>query len=329
MPGIKDGPSSSSFAPLPLKGNMPLAKLADLGISVEMSAAVEHAPSGDCVGWGIRFEIGDVIVIKDHTVTIELGPTLAQWLVFMHTSDRRQVEPGPDGFFSPMRGQGQLGEHTANYIMIYQDGTEERVAIRRRHQIGAFQRFWGENCFESVAHHKPRPVRAAHEQLGAGWGWTQTRVSSADSGPWVNWLWAWENPHPETAIVGLRFEPVSGIVIVCAVSAGQASSLPLRWRRRRKACLTLPEGESFQPDLDEHGLLNQIQLDLGQVVSATSRLVYPHHDWAATYNNQLLIQSAHGLTRWPANGCAWFSPQRIVRCTIGCTSSGTITITHL
>ncbi len=291
MPSVKDGPSSNSFAPLPLKGNVPLSKLADFGISGEMSAALEHAPSGDCVGWGIRFEIGDVIAIKDHTVAVELSPTVAQWLVFMHTSDRRQIEPGPDGFFSPMRGQGQLGEHAANYVMIYEDGLEERVAIRRRHQIGAFQRFWGEDCFESVSHQKPRPVRAAHEQLGAQWGWAQTRVSSADSEPWANWLWAWENPQPEKAIVGLRFEPVSGIALVCAVSAGSASSQPLRWRTRCKACLTLPEGESFQPDLDKHGLLNQIQLDLGQVISAARRLVYPNEDWAATYNNQLPRES--------------------------------------
>jgi hypothetical protein len=291
VPSAKDGPGSDLFAPLPLNGGMPLSRLADLAISGEMSAALEHAPSDDCVGWGIRFEIGDVIAIMDQTVTVEFRPTVAQWLVFMHTSDQRQVESGPGGLFSPMRGQGQLGEHAANYVMVYKDGTEEQVAIRRRHQIGAFQRRWGENCFESVAHQKPRPVRAAHEQRGGPWGWTQTRVSSADGGPWVNWLWVWENPHPEEAIVGLRFEPVSGIVILCAVSAGKASSWPLRWRTRRKACLTLPEGETFQSDLDEQGLLKQIQIDMGQVISATRRLAYPNDDWAATYNNQLPVQS--------------------------------------
>jgi hypothetical protein len=60
------------------------------------------------------------------------------------------------------------------------------VSIRRRHQIGAFQRRWGENCFESVAHQKPHPVRAVHEQSGGQWGWTQTRVASAVEGPWTN-----------------------------------------------------------------------------------------------------------------------------------------------
>ena len=291
MPSVKDGPSSNLFDPLPLKGNVTLSDLADIGISDEMSAALEHAPNGACVGWGIPFEIGDVLAIKDHAVTVEFSPVVAQWLVFMHTSDLRRMEPGPGGFFSPMRGQGQLAEHAADYVMIYTDGTEERVPIRRRHQIGAFTRRWGENCFEAVAHHKPHPVRASHEQLRAGWGWTQTRVKAADQGPWIDWLWAWENPHPDKALVGARFEPVSGIVILSAVSAGEASSQPLRWRTRRRACLTLPEGENFRPNLDEHGLLEQIQLDMGQIISGTRRPRYPNDTWSDTYNNKTPAES--------------------------------------
>jgi hypothetical protein len=272
---------------LALKGNVPLSKLADADISEEMSAALEHAPSDVCVAWGIPFEIGDVVAITCQVVSVELSPTTAQWLVFMHTSDLRPVEPGPGGFISPMRGEGQLAEHAADYVMLYADGTEERVPIRRRHQIGAFQRGWGENCFEAVAHHKPYPVCTAHEQLRPGWGWTQARLEAADSGSWVNWLWAWENPCPDKAIVGIRFEPVSGLVIVSAVSAGNASSLPLRWQTRRKACLTLPQEEVFLPDLDENGLLQQIQIDMGQIISATPRQIYPNDTWPETYNNQI------------------------------------------
>jgi hypothetical protein len=101
----------------------------------------------------------------------------------------------------------------------------------------------------------------------------------------VNWLWAWENPHPEKAIVAFRFEPAYGLVILSAISAGDVSSTPLRWQPRRKACLRLPAGVTFLPDLDEDGLLQQIQLDLGQVISATLRPIYPQETWPETYNN--------------------------------------------
>jgi hypothetical protein len=290
MSGVQDGPRSSLFVPLALKATVPLTKLADVRISDEMSVALDHAPSGDCVCWGIPFQIEDVVAITDQVVSIEFSPTVAQWLVFMHTSDLRRVEPGRSGFISPMRGVGQLAEHAADYVMLYQDGTEECVAIRRRHQLGMFQRRWGENCLEAVAHRKPYPRRTPHEQLSPGWGWAQTRVVQPDGGlggQWINWLWAWENPHPDKAVVGIRFEPVSGLLIVSAISAGDASSLPLRWQTRRKACLTLPQGEPFFPDLDEKGLLQQIQLDMGQVISATPRPIYPNDIWTETYNNQI------------------------------------------
>jgi hypothetical protein len=155
--------------------------------------------------------------------------------------------------------------------------------------------------------------------------------SGLDRLTWINWLWAWESLYPEKAIVGIRFEPVSGVVIVSAISAGDASSLPfgnpstlrqgsgqallraglrttpLRWRTRRKACLALPEGEAFCPDLDEKGLLQQIQLDMGQVISAMPRLVYPNDTWAETYNNQIPESSKNQvLIEYTAHGDARF-----------------------
>jgi len=286
MARFKDGPSTDLFATVPFRGNVALTSLAGTGVSDQMVAAAQHAPSGSCVGWGIPFEIGDAVAIKDAIVVLDLTPTVTPWLVFMHTSDQRQVRPAPDGFFVPMRGQGQLSEHAADYVVLYRDGTEDRVSIRRRHQVGAFERRWGENCFEAVAHHKPHPVRAAHEQLIEGWGQSQTRVRAADSGPWVSWLWAWKNPHPDKTIVGIRFEPASGIVLLLAISAGKASSHPLRWQARSKAVLTLPERGRFDPTLDDQGLLQRVQLDMGQVISALPRSLYPNDIWPETYNNQ-------------------------------------------
>ncbi len=283
----QDGPSSSLFTPLIFKGNTPLAKLADIRISPEMSSSLEHIPSGSCIGWGIPFEIGNLVAITNHVVTVEFEPTMARWLVFMHTSDLRPIKTGPGRFISPMRGEGQLAEHAADYVMLYTDGTEERVSIHRRHQIGAFQRRWGENSFEAVTHHKPYPRKAPHEQLSPGWGGAQTRVAQPDSLKWINWLWAWENSHMDKSVVGIRFEPVSGLVIVSAISAGSVSSLPLRWGSRRKLCLTLPQGERFLPEVNREGLLQQIQLDMGQIISATLRPVYDKGQWSETYNNQV------------------------------------------
>jgi len=289
MPRVKDGPYSSNFRPVTIKGNNTFSSLSKAPISKEMKEALEHAPGKSCVSWGIPFQIDKVALIeeKGHPFSITLDPLKTEWLVFMHTSDTRSLEIDTNKLSIPsLRGKGRLGEHAANYIIVYDDDTKEKVEIKRRHQVGMFQREWGENCLQSVAHSKPSPLRAHHEQTASIWGISQTRAKSGDSGKWVNWLWAWENPHPGKRIVGVRFEPISGDIVISAISQGKASSNPLRWQTRHKAILKLPKGIEFEPSLDEKGLLKQIQLDLGQVISAQKKPLYPNREWARTHNNK-------------------------------------------
>jgi hypothetical protein len=281
-----DGPFSALFSALVFEGNTPLTDISGIGVSSQMAENVKQAPCGDCVAWGIPFKVSDVLVLSGESTSVDIDPTMADWLVFMHTSDIRLVESGPGGIYTPMRGEGQLGELAATYVVRYSDGLEVSLPIRRRFQVGTFQRRWGENCFEAVVHRKPQPVRAANEQLAPNWGWTQTRVDINDSGAWDNWLWAWENPIPDNPITGFRFEPVSGTIILSAISAGNSTSTPLRWERRCKAVLQLPEGVSLDHELDSRGLLQQIKIDLGQVISVKPRSIYPIDDWPDTYNNQ-------------------------------------------
>ncbi|MBC7314867.1 MAG: CehA/McbA family metallohydrolase [Chloroflexi bacterium] len=288
---VRDGPAHHNFRTLALEGpwqGMEALKACE-ALSPELRSALEQAPTGACVSWGIPFDIEGFLPLYGEPATLRCAPTTARWLVFQHTSDIRPLKPNKYGFVSPTRGWGQLGELAARYTVLYEDGSEEEIPIRRRHEIGAFQRPWGENCFQAVAHCKPRPQRPHHEQTALSWGVSQTRVDAADDGPWVNWLYAWNNPHPEKAIVGLRCEPGEGAVLLMAVSLGDVREHPLRWRPRRKATLTLPEGLTFDPTLDEMGLLSQIRLDLGQIISAQWRPIYLTRAWGDSYNNQLPV----------------------------------------
>ncbi|MCE2492331.1 MAG: hypothetical protein J4F40_06955 [Alphaproteobacteria bacterium] len=87
-------------------------------------------------------------------------------------------------------------------------------------------------------------------------------------------------------MTGLGFEPKSGTVIVSAVSSGHAQGMPLRWGTRRKAVIKLPRSVVQTYEFDEHDLLDHVQLDLGQVISATPRLIYPNDKWAETRQNR-------------------------------------------
>ena len=291
MPGYHDGPSSSLFEPLELESATETSTAARANLSPITLEALDRVPRGECTAWGIRFLVREPLILEKAAMSIELASFKAGWLVLMHTSDLRSGEIPVGEFISPMRGQGMLGEHAADYVFCYEDGEEVRVAIKRRHQVGMWQRRWGENCFEAVADRKPLPQRWSQVQRGSEWGEAQTQVSQPDEPlgerTWINWLWAWENPNPGKLLTKIRFEPISGTIFLFALSKGEAFGQPLRWRPRRKACLTLPPGEVFKPELDEKGLLEQVRLDMGQVISAVPRPVYPEVEWSSSYCNQL------------------------------------------
>ncbi len=286
MPARIDGPASPCFRPLPFAGTVAPEALGGLGVSEELVAAAAHAPRGACVGWGIPFALDRVLLVRDGVVTVPLDHVNARWLVFQHTADLAPFERNAHGF--PLRKDGptRLGEQMADYVICYADGSEVRVPILRRHQVTVFQFPWGENCFEAVNSLKPCPVPLPNEQqTRIGWGFAQVRSNWPDGAPWVSWLYAWENPHPDIAITGIRFEPINGALVVAGISAGDVETIPLRWRTRRKALLTLPADQAFDATLDEHGNYAQIRLDLGQVISAMPRPRYPREAWAESYNN--------------------------------------------
>jgi hypothetical protein len=293
MAGTPRGSASPYFTPIRLQGGIPLRTLARQGVSGEMGARLQGAPQGECVFRGISFDAGRILALRDRPVQVPLDGRKARWLVFLHTSDTRPLEGGPGGIISPMRGEGQLGELACTYRVMFADGADAAVPIRRRFQVGAFTKIWGENCFEAVSHLAPHAVRPHHEQPRPSWGSSQTRVDPGDGGDFLAWMYAWENPRPDAAMDSLRCEPSTGTVVLFGVAAGTVDAHPLRWETRRKALLTVPEGVEFSYRLDDSGLLDMVKLDLGQVISALPQPVYPDAEWENGFNNQLPGASKH------------------------------------
>ncbi len=285
-----DGPGSPLFKPIKFAGNFDLSKNDGSIVTKKMAEATKSAPVGDSVAYGIPFEINPkVICIKNEPFRINIEPQTTNWIIFMHTSDQHDLKSNTDGFFEkPFKGFGQLNEIVANYVIIFEDGTKISLPVSHRHNIGMFRQGWGENCVESVAHNKPRSISFRREITSEEWGSTQTRVEMEDRSDWINWLWAWENTNPSKNIIGIQFEPLDkDAIIISGISLGKVKSNPLRWNGRQKALLTIPVGTSFKPAYDKKGQLNNIRMDLGQVIFATPRLLYPEQDWPESYNNKL------------------------------------------
>ncbi len=294
-----DGPHTPHFAPVPINGNTALTELGTAGLSKDMAGAADLAPKGACVGWGLPFAIGDVALAKDAPLILPLDRLQARWVVFMHTADLAPVNRDTPVFMSalgvPLSNRvPEPIDHLADYIFIYEDGGEERVAIKRRYQIGSFGSRWGDNCFEAVPHQKPAPFRMGpnDEVPNSFWGWNLTNATSNDMVRlWLNWLWAWENPHPERPLKELRIHPKGAGVLLFGLCAGNTPSSPLRWRARRTALLTLPDGVEFDPSMTDSGATGNvlgdviggsphIKLDMGQVISAQPRPHYPNDGWS-------------------------------------------------
>lgn len=290
LPRLYDGPPSPLFDPLDITGNLDLSKISSSYVSEEMFKAVKSAPAGNSVAFGIPFNIGEqIIYLKDEPFKINIKSRSGNWIIFLHSSDKQDLKRSADGFYDkPFRGIGMLNEDIARYVVIYEDGIEMELPIRQRYHIGMFHQWWGENCIESVAHQKPAPIGFYQKMTNDEWGQIQTRVSMNDRGDFINWLWAWENPNPDKKIKGFRFEPLNkSAIILSAITFGNVKSNPLRWNSRQKAILSLPKGSIFNTVPDGKGLLKGIQLDLGQVISAVPRLIYPDQDWEQSYNNKI------------------------------------------
>ncbi len=290
LPEYFDGPGSPLFEPLNITGNINISEVDSSIVTEQMSEAIKSAPTGNSVAWGIPFNIKErVIHLKNDPYSVSFTPSKGKWIAFMHTSDRAEMKRTDDGFYQkPFRGTGQFNEEVARYYVIYEDNEEVSLPIRQRYHVGMFSQIWGENSIESVANVKPAPLSFLREMTNESWGWIQTKVNMNDRGNWINWILAWENPNPDKKIKGFRFEPLKkSSLIISAISIGNVSSNPLKWNSRQKAILTIPEGSVFNPVPDEKGILNNIQIDLGQIISAVPVMIYPDQDWPDSYNNKI------------------------------------------
>ncbi len=291
MAAWKDGPNSPLFDLVRFRGGSSWNNVEESCLTNELKANLMHAPRGECTAWGIPFSVGPRIAVAGpgDRVSLRFAPLSAPWLVFMHSADQPVLPRRDDGVFSPAKGYGLLGDPVADYVIVYADGSELRHTIRRRHEVNMFQRPWGESSFGCVAHRKPAPMYPLTQQPDQpySWGQSQTRAAYNDLLPWTNWIWAWENPSPRKPLAGLRIEARNGTIFLFGITAGHTASIPYRWETRRKAVLKLPADTAFDHRLEANGTLAQIQLDLGQIISADARRDYPNDAWSEGFNNQV------------------------------------------
>ncbi|MFT4036680.1 MAG: CehA/McbA family metallohydrolase [Thermomicrobiales bacterium] len=256
---------------------------------------------GDQSYRGIAFALGEpdtanVVLLEDAPVTIEIPPTHATYLVFLHAvADLpRQLSPGFGEIGLPP-GAGDnlgnaLGDHVADYALTYADGATETTPVLRRFATQQRHITWGASPFAAVPAKGPYVFNIATEDYLLGRISAQPSGRSEmrnDSGRPIEsemlWLYALPNPRPDDPITAITLTPRGERSLVYGISVTTLPDHPLRPGVREKLRLTLPEGVSLNAlaSLDTDTRTPAIALDLGTVISARAALEYDAAAWGA------------------------------------------------
>ena len=315
--------TSSHFKPVLLTGrNLTAQGLNQSGCSGHIAERSGYLPIGAQTYLGIPFDSGDgFFYVNDGTVNVTTEPFLGRWIIFLHSSETPNQQPGVDGIVQNYRGMPPLMEPVCDYVLRYEDGTTVTVPIRARMEICDTDIGWGNNPLLAQPHMRGYSVATATEDISAGrqpngwWGGSQTRV--AHGRPWDGldqWVFALLNPHPDKMIVGLYIVRQGGNVFLFAVTATDIYGHPLRYGRRQKAVLTL----TGKPNSSRDGL-NLVDIDLGHIISVTPRLKYNPALWSAPCgpkphadNEQPTIQDGEYIVEFDAHAdaCLYLGEER-------------------
>ncbi len=280
-------PASAHFTPIDLATHYNIERSS---LAQPLRTPPDIAPlHGDTSFLGIPFRLGpanqaNVILLQQNPVTIHVDNLAATYLIFAHVVVDR-VTNYQEGFADYSIDGNELGDHVADYTVEYVDGEQVVVPILRRFAIQQSRIQWGASAFAAMPHAKPGVFRNATEEIGlrrdsqVPYGRSETRTSSGrERASEVLWLYAMPNPNPEKAISRIILSPGQEQAAVYAISATQLKDHPLRPGLRRKLRLTLPKGVQ----LNGIGELDDLEIDLGSVISARAALDYDLDAWAST-----------------------------------------------
>ena len=147
---------------------------------------------------------------------------------------------------------GPLGIQVAEYVLHLEGGTEERVPIRERFEIGILP------DRERVKHVLGSPFRAVSEQkhtlmprYEGPWELTGRRQTEAER-VLFNWyfLWAFRNPEPDRTIQSLEIIPRGPRFMVAGITLGRVDEHPFAREGRRLARIVLTNPDEAKKPFD-------------------------------------------------------------------------------
>jgi hypothetical protein len=256
----------ATFTPVDLSSAYTHSRRDPAPWEAKTALAIVSLPGGQQRFWGVPFSLGGseasapglVVVGADGSTssTRLLLDGSATYLMFAHFCDARArtTVAGQTADY-PTPVVTAPGEHLADYVLEYADGSEHRVAIRRRFEVSqATSRM--QNGFLCRPHHELTALPMRGPYPTDQWGRYQTGVSYGMPGsppaprdylrvrtnPGADWsIYALPNPEPRKPLRALRLEPTGATALgVGALTLFAGEHHPLRHERLESVKVTLP-----------------------------------------------------------------------------------------
>lgn len=220
-------------------------------------------------------------------MSVPLNGQTATYIVFLHAVENQITTPLEDSTEADNVGN-ELGHEVSDYAIEYEDGQAVSRSVLRRFAIQQGSIAWGASPFASVPagqdlcfHSNAEAILLGNVPLKFGFGegrhvsGRDMRFSGHDTGGEGAWLYALPNPHPDKPLRALNLVPKTQRSIVYGMALTNLTDHPLQTPVRHKLLLTLPDSVTFNA-LNE---VENIDIDLGNVISARRQLIYDHSRW--------------------------------------------------
>ena len=178
----------------------------------------------------------------------------------------------------------KVGQCLGHAVLVYEDGSEHSLPLRRRFEVNAPSTEWGHLSFASLTNEKDAPTQLTDPLKNAmHWGRLQTVELDKNypSGPdgraaAIVWISALPNPQPDRPVKSLRLEATSDDpLVVCGVTLFDGRENPLRFEKLTLYRITLPEAIA---DVQRW----KVEVDLGIVARTYALGAFQPESWLAS-----------------------------------------------
>ena len=180
-----------------------------------------------------------------------------------------------EGAYDDVNVMEQPGQHLADAVLVYEDGSEKIFPVRRRFEVASLTITFGHECFNAMGSNSWRPIKLTDPLAqGTDWGRAQKRFAPDTPGPGQLWIWALENPEPERNVKALHLRAASDVpVMLAGLTLYDGREHPLRRDRAMIYGITLPEAAGA--DIDRW----KVEIDLGVVIQTYAMPEFQADAW--------------------------------------------------